>query len=334
MSNNKWRFPNDIKMSINSALVPLSHSSSVTRTCFLSLTKNLWCCPYYIFFFIEHIFTRSISWIRFCFCFQISFFYCRSSAESQMRESQLPAVDSFPCGRVYPPRILSFSSQWDLIPVFKMYLWLYKCCAFHLKYILQKCYIWMENIISLEYIVYQKTYSSQIWFVSVMFYCFCNSYLLKYWCTVVQYPMYLELHIYIYIYKSYISKRTFFHTSFYIVNYLYFYFTLPYLYLSIHVLTYSSHKVTKLFQSEILPDISLLHGIWGFIGTVKLGSCIKLMLFVYVLHMFSHTIIHKMCNNYIPKVTLKGRWYFKYSNSEFGVSHTFICVTVFSCRTT
>lgn len=60
-------------ISIYSALVLPSHSSSMPPTNFLSFTKYFWCCPYYNFFFIQVTCMRSISWTHFWLCFQISF---------------------------------------------------------------------------------------------------------------------------------------------------------------------------------------------------------------------------------------------------------------------
>lgn len=143
MSNSKWRFPNDIKMSINSTLVPLIHSSNVTSTYFLSHTKNFWCSPYYIFFFIEVIFTRRISWIHSCFCFQISFFTVEALQSLKWEKVSCLQLILFLVAERMLPGFSAFPHSEIWYQFIKMYLWLYKCCAFHLKHILQKWYIWM-----------------------------------------------------------------------------------------------------------------------------------------------------------------------------------------------
>lgn len=77
---------NSKRISIYSTLVLLSNFSGMPPTDFLSFTMYFWCCPY-DFLFTQVTCMRSISWIHFWFCFQISFHIVEALQRLKWEES-------------------------------------------------------------------------------------------------------------------------------------------------------------------------------------------------------------------------------------------------------
>lgn len=152
-SKSKWRILKGVNISVCSTLALLSHSSSMPLTNFLSFTNYFLYCPYYDLFFIQVTCLRSISWIHFGFCFQISFRIIEALQRLKWEQSIVCTWFFFCSDWVCRPRILSLFSQlpWDLISIFKCSYVLVNAVHFFSAYCPEMLYLKWKH--SLEYIV-------------------------------------------------------------------------------------------------------------------------------------------------------------------------------------